>query len=148
MPTLTNTGEVIDDQWPISQDPHTDALEPYLVPLERWRSGHPGLLLPVDAEPQPEFAAAKRIGIEFPAFNDGRGLSLAVLLRTRSGFSGELRALGDIQPDMLHYLRRCGFDSFELADPGRARTATATLAPHDAYYQASVIDPEPKFRRG
>ena len=49
---------------------------------EDWRSGQP-LLLSADIEPLPEFSKAERIAIEFPAFNDGRALSLAVLLRTR-----------------------------------------------------------------
>ncbi len=147
MPTLTKDGQFIDDPWPTSDDPHTDGLEPYLVPQERWHSGCSGLLLSVDAEPSADFANAKRIAIEFPAFNDGRGLSLAVLLRTQIGFSGELRAVGSFPPDLLHYLQRCGFDSFEIA-PGREDASAAALAPHTAYYQGSVTSPTPKYRRG
>ena len=43
-------------------------------------------------------AAASGVGgvvaIRFPTFGDGRGHSLAVLLRERHGFKGELRAIG------------------------------------------------------
>src|SRR5262245_19182101 len=36
------------------------------------------------------------IAIKFPVFNDGRGISLAVLLRERHGFKGEIRAIGHL----------------------------------------------------
>ena len=42
-----------------------------------------GLLLDASAEPEASFTSAPLIAIDFPAFNDGRGLTLAVLLRTR-----------------------------------------------------------------
>jgi uncharacterized protein (DUF934 family) len=119
-----------------------------LVGPDEW-NGQPdtGLRLPGDAEPDPRFLAAPLIAIEFPAFHDGRGLSLAVLLRTRLGYRGELRAVGDIRPDLLHYLRRCGFDTFLLAEGASIDLDDPRLAPHAAYYQASVVEPEPVFRR-
>jgi len=106
-----------------------------------------GLLLAVDDEPRPEFAQASLIAVEFPNFHDGRGLSLAVLLRTRLGFAGELRAVGDVHQDLIHYLRRCGFDSFLLPDGRQVGLEDAVLAPYSDYYQASVVEPHPAFRR-
>ncbi len=104
---------------------------------EEWQPGD-ALLLPVDAEPNPAYRDASLIGIEFPAFTDGRGLSLAVLLRTRVEYSGELRATGAIHEDVLHYMVRCGFDALELP-PGRdADTAVRLLAPYSGHYQGSV----------
>jgi uncharacterized protein (DUF934 family) len=125
-----------------------------LVPAEQWvpNKGH-GLLLAVDTEPASHHAAADLIAIDFPAFTDGRGLSLAVLLRTRYGFTGELRAVGDINADLLHYLARCGFDSFELPTPNvdpdgnHATTGFNTLAPYSDNYQASVMERKPAYRR-
>jgi len=120
---------------------------PLLGP-EEWNGRQDaGLLLAGDAEPDERFAAARLIAIDFPAFHDGRGLSLAVLLRTRFGYRGELRAVGDIRPDLLHYLRRCGFDSFQLAEGASIDLEDPRLAPHARYYQASVVGPEPVFRR-
>ncbi|MBX3706880.1 MAG: DUF934 domain-containing protein [Pseudomonadales bacterium] len=120
---------------------------PLLAP-EAWHGqADAGLRLPGDAEPEARFAEAPLIAIEFPAFHDGRGLSLAVLLRTRFGFTGELRAIGDVRPDLLHYLVRCGFDTFELAEGVSIDLADPRLVPHLQYYQASVRDPEPAFRR-
>ena len=40
------------------------------------------------------------IAIRFPTFGDGRGHSLAVLLRERHGFKGEIRAVGYLIPDL------------------------------------------------
>lgn len=124
-----------------------------LLEPEAWRqNAGAGLLLPVDAEPEPEFAQASLIAIDFPAFNDGRGLSLAVLLRSRIGYAGELRAVGDIHPELLHYMIRCGFDSFMLP-PERQALLTddarvgGFLAPYSNYYQASVVEPTPAYRR-
>jgi uncharacterized protein (DUF934 family) len=119
-----------------------------LMPPEQWHgnSGH-GLLLGVDVEPEARFVDAPLIAIDFPVFHDGRGLSLAVLLRSRIGFTGELRAVGDVHPELFHYLRRCGFDSLVLP-PGRSLASADTLlAPYSDYYQASIADPRPAFRR-
>lgn len=51
------------------------------------------------------------IEIGFPTFRDGRGFSSARILR-EAGYTGELRAEGDILVDQIAYLRRCGFDAF------------------------------------
>ncbi len=148
MPTLSKTGEVIEDTWTLAVEPASDAQPNAIVPAERWLAGqHQGLLLEPDAEPAAEHTAASLIAINFPAFNDGRGLSLAVLLRERLGFQGELRAIGDVHPDMLHYLQRSGFDSFELPTHRNVATAQAALKPYSAYYQASITEPRPIFRR-
>jgi uncharacterized protein (DUF934 family) len=106
-----------------------------------------GLVLTTDAEPEARFTSAPIICIDFASFHDGRGLSLAVMLRTRMGYTGELRAIGDVRPDLLHYLMRCGFDSFVLADGCHIDPNDPRLAPHAAHYQASVQNPLPVFRR-
>lgn len=120
---------------------------PLVGPAEWNGQQDAGLLLEGDAEPEARFVSAPLIAINFPTFYDGRGLSLAVLLRTRFGYRGELRAVGDIRPDLLHYLQRCGFDSFLLAEGISIDFDDPRLAPHDHYYQASVVDPQPVFRR-
>ncbi|MFN3835692.1 MAG: phosphoadenylyl-sulfate reductase [Glycocaulis sp.] len=66
-------------------------------------------------------ARARAIDIRFPAFRDGRGYSLAALIR-ESGFAGELRATGDILPDQKDYLTRTGFDVI-APDEGSPRWA-------------------------
>ena len=72
-------------------------------------------------------ATAGPIAIRFPAFGDGRGHSLAVLLRERHGFKGEIRAVGYLIPDLAPFLLRSGFDTVELADTGEIETWKAAL---------------------
>lgn len=52
---------------------------------------------------------ARRIAIRFSGFKDGRGFSLAALLR-QSGYQGRLDAVGPLLPDQETDLRRAGFD--------------------------------------
>ena len=114
--------------------------------LENWKNGDP-LLLQVDEEPLPEHAEASAIAINFPAFNDGRGLSLGVLLRTRIQFPGELRAIGEVHQDVLHYMVRCGFNAFELDESKDLDTALNLISPYSDHYQASILQPAPAYRR-
>ena len=113
---------------------------------EEWDGNGP-LRLAGDAEPEEAYANAAAIAVDFPAFNDGRGLSLAVLLRTRYNFAGELRACGAVHEDIAHYMVRCGFDNLELSEGRNAATTLSALFPYSANYQASVTQPEPAFRR-
>jgi len=54
------------------------------------------------------------IAVSFPAYRDGRGFSAARLLCERYKYEGELRAVGDVLPDQVFYMLRCGFDAFAL----------------------------------
>ena len=106
--------------------------------------------LEADADPAaiaPDLARFDVIAVRFASFSDGRGYSLARLLRERHGYRGELRAIGDVLRDQLYYLSRCGFDAFALRadqDPERALSAFDDFS---ETYQASVARPEPLFRR-
>jgi len=67
------------------------------------------------------------IAISFPVVTDGRGFSLARLLRERHGFKGEIRAVGHLIPDHGQFLLRSGFDTAEIADPEAAAVWKASL---------------------
>jgi uncharacterized protein (DUF934 family) len=54
------------------------------------------------------------IVLEFPVFTDGRHYSTAHLLRDRYGYTGDIRAAGDVLRDQLPFMQRCGFTSFEF----------------------------------
>ena len=56
------------------------------------------------------------IALAFPAFNDGRNYSKAELLRSRYGFTGDLRAVGDVLIDQIPHMLRCGLSSFEVTN--------------------------------
>ncbi len=70
------------------------------------------------------------VEVNFPTFGDGRGYSAARILR-EAGFTGELRAVGDVGVDQLSHMRRCGFDAFapdRPLDEDDAARAFATWA--------------------
>ena len=85
--------------------------------------------------------------INFPKFGDGRGFSIARLLRERYGYKGELRAVGQVARDHLHYMEQCGFDAFLLRDGEDVAEALAAFDDFSEHYQASVAQPVPLFRR-
>ncbi len=58
----------------------------------------------------PHLGRVSLVEVSFPKFRDGRGFSTGSILR-EAGYTGELRAAGDILVDQINPLRRCGFDS-------------------------------------
>lgn len=91
--------------------------------------------------------AVARVEVNFPSLADGRGYSIARLLRERYGYGGELRAVGDVQRDQLLYLARCGFNAFLLRKHEDADDALAAFGELSESYQASAAQPQPLFRR-
>lgn len=87
------------------------------------------------------------IAIEFPSFRDGRGYSQAYLLRSRLGWQGELRAVGDVLRDQLSHMRQCGFDAFAVREDKSTGDALKGLAGMSVLYGRSAIEPRPLFRR-
>ena len=85
----------------------------------------------------PHLDRIKLVEVHFPVFGDGRGYSAARILR-EAGYTGELRAVGDVLIDQLAYLRRCGFDSFAPANPLNAADAEAALARYPDVYSPTV----------
>jgi len=84
----------------------------------------------------------KLVDVNFPAFTDGRGYSAARILR-EAGYSGELRAVGDVLVDQLAAMRRCGFDSFAPETPLDPADAEAALARWPDVYQTAADSREP-----
>ena len=80
-------------------------------------------------------AGATRVEVSFPKFGDGRGYSIAKLLRTRYGYRGELRAVGQITRDHLYYMARVGFDAFELREGEDPAEALAAFETFSVFYQ-------------
>jgi phosphoadenosine phosphosulfate reductase len=65
----------------------------------------------------PDLPRLALVALVFPKYTDGRSFSAARKLRSYYGYSGELRAVGDVLFDQLQFMARCGFDSFEINDP-------------------------------
>ncbi len=87
------------------------------------------------------------IAVRFERFADGRGYSIANLLRTRYGFRGQLRAVGDVLRDQLFLMKRCGFDAFAVSAHQNIESALAGLRDFSEPYQGAVDDPQPLWRR-
>ncbi len=85
----------------------------------------------------PHLDRIKLVEVNFPVFGDGRGYSAARILR-EAGYTGELRAVGDVLVDQLAYLRRCGFDSFAPERELNLADAEAALARYAEVYQPTT----------
>ena len=134
---------------------HSDVI----VPLAVWqksreqllaRGGRLGVWLAGDEDPAEiagDLSHFEVIAVRFASFTDGRGYSIARLLRQRYGWAGELRAIGDVQRDQIFYLTRCGFDAFALRDGEDVNGVLSAFDDFSDAYQASVEQPQPLFRR-
>ena len=88
-----------------------------------------------------------RIELVFPKFTDGRAFSQAVLLRRRYGFTGDIRATGDVLIDQLVQMARSGFTSAVLAEGIDPAAAERQFARYQAFYQGDALEPRPLFAR-
>ncbi|TDB05499.1 DUF934 domain-containing protein [Halomonas marinisediminis] len=142
------------DGWQLVREGQATTDTPCIVPLTQWLEEEPCDLrapwLAADTElDQPltaRLAEAPLVAIDFPKFTDGRGYSLARLLRERHGYHGEIRAIGDVLVDQLFYMRRCGFDGFSLREDQWLEDALRNLQVFSRAYQPGVDQPEPLFR--
>lgn len=87
------------------------------------------------------------IAIFVERFPDGRNFTLGHLLRTRYGYQHELRAVGDVLRDQLYFLKRSGFNSYEIRADRNAEEAIASLNDFNQPYQGAVDEPNPVWRR-
>jgi uncharacterized protein (DUF934 family) len=92
-------------------------------------------LEPADDPASISLEGVARVEVNFPKFGDGRGYSIARLLRGRYGYRGELRAVGHITRDLLLFLESCGFDAFELRDGEDPHEALASFEDFSHSYQ-------------
>ncbi len=114
------------------------------------RSGSNGLVLKPGQTLEGLEAAIPRlklIAIVIGRYTDGRGYSLARLLRDRYRFAGELRATGDVLTDQIGLLLRAGFDTIEVNDAAtiRALDERRVVAVRHHYQSASPSVPERKL---
>ena len=85
------------------------------------------------------------IELDFPKFTDGRAFSQAFVLRRR-GFTGDIRAHGDVLIDQLLQMQRSGFSSAVLRDDQDAAHGETLLSHYKAFYQGDAQD-LPHFAR-
>jgi uncharacterized protein (DUF934 family) len=154
---LTRDGRFADDTWRLVRPGEAvpaSSSAPVLLPLAQYlvtaQPPSPGVWLAREDNPA-ELAhcvdGLQWVAVEFPGFADGRGYSIATLLRTRYGYRGELRAVGDVLVDQLFALMRSGFSSFELRADQSPEAALRSLRTFSDAYQTSADTRLPAFRR-
>jgi len=121
-----------------------------LVSLARFQKERDSLLerntpigLKLQSHENPEILGAdvnrlSLIALEFPKFRDGRAFSWARILRTRLGFTGEIRAVGDFLYDQVNYQHRVGFDAWEVPDHFTIEMFNRALTEMTDVYQPSA----------
>lgn len=146
---LVKNDALVDDPFVTVTDDEAElpASGPVIVGLERWerekdallaRAEPVGVRLKSDEHPDriaDDLDRLAVVALEFPVFKDGRAYSYARILTEHYGFEGEVRAVGDVLLEQLHFMQRTGFDAFEIdsEDPlGDYRTA---LAEFSVWYQ-------------
>ncbi len=128
MPLLKD-GKLIYDPWShVADEVAIPASGPVLVGLKRWREERESLIKrkdPVGVRLQSDHTAGdvaddlEHLGVvalAFPVFKDGRAYSNARRLREHHGYSGEVRAIGNVLRDQYLFMLRCGFDALEVKE--------------------------------
>jgi uncharacterized protein (DUF934 family) len=166
--------EVVEDDWQVLRlaepvdgapphDPATASVPAgkFIVPLSLWlvqrellaartAAGEIGVWIAPDESPEVLKGLLDQfpvIAIDFPKFTDGRGYSIAYNVRTRMGWTGELRAIGDVLRDQLFSMRRVGFNAYAVRADRNVHDALKSLSDFSETYQASVDQKVPLFRR-
>lgn len=161
MRQLLKDGHVVDDNWILAED-NLESLPSsgnVLLSTSQWQQlaseldqqqARVGVWLEGNEE-IPDFIESLLqlpiIAIKFAKFVDGRGYSLARLLRERYHYSGELRAIGDIIRDQLYLLKHSGFNAFQPSQDIDLEQAAASLTDFSENYQSTNAQPIPLFRR-
>jgi uncharacterized protein (DUF934 family) len=166
MATIIRNGRICNENWRLLDAACAlpDALTPatgdgVLVPLTLWRAARErataashSLGVVLNATDDLDLIAddlhqIEVVAVHFARFSDGRGYSIARLLRGRHGYRGELRAVGDVLRDQLFYMQRVGFDAFELRADQDPAAAMSALRDFTESYQGAVEPVLPLFRR-
>jgi uncharacterized protein (DUF934 family) len=156
---------IVDDQWNVfklseGESPETATVPAgfQIVPLQVWLAQKTVLSARKDIavwlasderaeQLKEDIATLPLIAVDFPAFSDGRGYSIAFNLRTRLGYDGEIRAIGDVLRDQLFYMQRVGFDAFATREDRSIDDALKGLTDFSDVYQTSWDQKTPLFRR-
>jgi uncharacterized protein (DUF934 family) len=125
---LLRDRQIVADDWHYAAEADGTATDSVIVDFGAFRtdraawegrSGRLGVLLKPEHAVEDLVADLPRFALvacQFTGPGEGRGYTQAKLLRERFAFTGELRAMGYVRPDLLFFMARCGFNSFEMSD--------------------------------
>lgn len=156
--TLINQTQILDNDWIAVEGTEIPTEGKVIVELATFlqdadnllQRGNVAVLLKGDEQPEllvPYLSKLPLLCVNFPAFTDGRGYSIARLLRERFAYQGDIRAIGDVLIDQLFFMRRCGISSYLLKEGLSAEKALGYFKTIGESYQTAVDLPEPLFRR-
>lgn len=151
MSALIDTRQRIEDSWiRLTDDQDFEDQSNIIVSLHRLKRDWHQLQLQeiaIAVELEPDAAAEdiifalpnlEMIVLHFEVFADGRAFSQAKLLRDRYGFTGDIRARGDVIRDQLAFMQRCGFNQFEIGDDENSELALLVFNEISLGYQSDL----------
>ena len=154
MPLLKD-GKLIDDPWShIADEVAIPASGQVIVGLKRWREERDSLIKrkdPAGVRLQSDHTAGdvaddlEHLGVvalAFPVFKDGRAYSNARRLRERHGYTGEIRAIGNVLRDQYLFLLRCGFDALEVKEGETEKDWQKATKAFSVFFQPAADDQE------
>lgn len=165
MRNIIKNKAVVADDWTVlrltEEDTPDSAAVPegkVIVPLKVWQTQRAALEkraqlgVWIGSSERPEelkgdLSRFQVVAVDFPKFADGRGYSVAYNLRARLGYTGELRAIGDVLRDQLFYMQRVGFDAFAVREDKNIYDALKGLTDFSEVYSNSWDKKAPLFRR-
>lgn len=151
MPLYRDTAFVADAWVKLADDAALPQESDVILPLARWRkeraalagrAGRAGVSM-APGENWDDLIAAlpgiALVALEFPKYTDGRAFSTGRQLRERCGYTGEIRAIGDVLLDEIALMVRCGFDAFEVSDERTIRALERGYVPKvSLFYQPAL----------
>jgi uncharacterized protein (DUF934 family) len=149
---VDSSGEIIPDGWTLLADEDESRLGmggvdgPYVLGFERalkeldGLNGHYGVRVNPGDDVRlllPFIEKITLIEVSFPGYRDGRGYSTARILR-EEGYTGTIRAVGDVLRDQLFHMLRCGFSEFLVKDKDPAQAIAAAKSRFSVFYQGAA----------
>lgn len=148
MPLLINR-EVVEDSWTLINEENLQQAGDIIVPLalykehlDQFENREGQVAVQVNGDDNLDDVLENLdtfplIAVDFPAFRDGRGFSIARHL-VRAGYKGEIRATGDVGRDRFAYMERCGFTSIYIADDQFTPDMLNAFTEMSNYYQSAA----------
>lgn len=158
MPLLINREPVENDSWTLVDEDTLQQSGDIIVPLALYlenqdslsnRDGSLAVQVSGDDNIDTVLENPNRfplIAVFFPAVRDGRGFSIARLLK-RAGFTGQIRATGDVSHDRLDFMTRCGFDALEIPADRYSEEVHNAFSEFSVRYQGAEDDSRPVYRQ-
>lgn len=150
MPLLKG-GKITEDVWAAVEDgQELPESGPVLVSLARLKVEHASLLAgnhsvgvklansDDPAEIAPSLDRISLVALDFPKYTDGRALSQAQLLRRRYGYTGEIRATGQVLRDQLRLMIRTGFDAMVIDEADAEAVYYISANEFSEFYQSAA----------